>query len=319
MAYFDVFNGDADGICALLQLRLAQPLDSTLITGVKRDIKLLAKVEASSGDQVTVLDISMDKNKEALLSTLATGAAVFYCDHHFAGDIPQADNLTSLIDTDAGTCTSLLVNQHLNGQFAHWAVVAAYGDNMLVAADALADELGLTAEQKQALKDLGIAINYNGYGADLSDLHIAPADLFKALLEYPNPLEMIAQKAPLYVELIANYQADLKQVESAELKHASDTGSIFVLPNQAWARRISGVWGNDLANAAKDKAHAVLTELAKGGYLVSVRSPKNRPEGADDLCRQFETGGGRKAAAGINVLPEEELNRFINTFEQTFA
>ena len=51
---YDVFNGDADGICALLQLRLAEPLDSKLITGVKRDISLLKQVDASSGDSVTV-------------------------------------------------------------------------------------------------------------------------------------------------------------------------------------------------------------------------------------------------------------------------
>ena len=40
----DVFNGDADGICALIQYRLAYPEKSTLVTGVKRDIKLLEKV-----------------------------------------------------------------------------------------------------------------------------------------------------------------------------------------------------------------------------------------------------------------------------------
>ena len=38
----DVFNGDADGLCALHQLRLAEPLaDAQLVTGVKRDIALL--------------------------------------------------------------------------------------------------------------------------------------------------------------------------------------------------------------------------------------------------------------------------------------
>ena len=42
MAYFDVFNGDADGICALLQLRQHTPRIATLITGVKRDIGLLS-------------------------------------------------------------------------------------------------------------------------------------------------------------------------------------------------------------------------------------------------------------------------------------
>ena len=41
MTRYDVFNGDADGICSLLQLRLAAPCDAVLVTGVKRDIALL--------------------------------------------------------------------------------------------------------------------------------------------------------------------------------------------------------------------------------------------------------------------------------------
>ena len=55
---YDVFNGDADGIIALLQLRLNEPKISKLITGVKRDIKLLGKI-ASQDDvtSVTALDI----------------------------------------------------------------------------------------------------------------------------------------------------------------------------------------------------------------------------------------------------------------------
>ena len=72
--HFDVFNGDADGLCALQQLRLAEPLHSTLVTGPKRDISLLKRVSASAGDHVTVLDISLDKNREALLSLLEQAA-----------------------------------------------------------------------------------------------------------------------------------------------------------------------------------------------------------------------------------------------------
>jgi hypothetical protein len=45
MTHYDVFNGDADGICALQQLRLAEPGTSVLVTGVKRDIGLLARVD----------------------------------------------------------------------------------------------------------------------------------------------------------------------------------------------------------------------------------------------------------------------------------
>ena len=47
--HYDVFNGDADGICALLQLRLEMPLVSTRITGIKRDIALLGRVPADPG------------------------------------------------------------------------------------------------------------------------------------------------------------------------------------------------------------------------------------------------------------------------------
>ena len=44
MQYFDVFNGDADGMCALHQLRLSYPRRAALVTGVKRDIDLLRRV-----------------------------------------------------------------------------------------------------------------------------------------------------------------------------------------------------------------------------------------------------------------------------------
>ena len=107
MARYDVFNGDADGICALLQLRLAAPADSTLITGVKRDIDLLKQVVAAPGDEITVLDVSMDTNRAALDAALAAGAKVTYVDHHFPGEIPQHGNLTAHINTDASCCTSL--------------------------------------------------------------------------------------------------------------------------------------------------------------------------------------------------------------------
>ena len=101
MADYDIFNGDADGICALLQLRLAEPRDAKLITGVKRDIDLVKQITTDPADRVTVLDISMDKNHDALVSTLETGAEVIYFDHHFPGEIPEAENLDAYIDTDA--------------------------------------------------------------------------------------------------------------------------------------------------------------------------------------------------------------------------
>ena len=56
-----------------------------------------------------------------------------------------------------------------------------------------------------------------------------------------------------------------------------------------------------------------------GGYVVSVRAPLSHKTGADELCRQFETGGGRKAAAGINHLAEVDYERFMNAFLDAFS
>ena len=99
MSQYDVFNGDADGICALHQLRLADPRESTLVTGPKRDIALLARVGAGAGDSVTVLDVSMARNRQPLEMLLARGAMVQYFDHHHAGDPLRHPHLQAFIDT----------------------------------------------------------------------------------------------------------------------------------------------------------------------------------------------------------------------------
>jgi hypothetical protein len=54
------------------------------------------------------------------------------------------------------------------------------------------------------------------------------------------------------------------------------------------------------------------------GFNVSIRAPTARPHGADVLARSFPAGGGRPNAAGINALPEAELDRFTAAFARTF-
>jgi len=129
MKCYDVFNGDADGIISLVQLRLAEPRDAKLVTGRKRDIKLLSRLDVKQGDQVTVLDISMRSNMDDLNRILAANASVFYVDHHNAGDIPNHPNLISVIDTSPEMCTAMLINEALDGEYLSWAVTATFGDN----------------------------------------------------------------------------------------------------------------------------------------------------------------------------------------------
>ena len=84
MNRFDVCNGDADGLCAVVQWRLAHPAPATLITGLKRDIELLQQVQAAPGDEVLVCDLSMQRNLPALQRVLQQGARVRWFDHHVA-------------------------------------------------------------------------------------------------------------------------------------------------------------------------------------------------------------------------------------------
>jgi hypothetical protein len=318
MTQFDAFNGDADGICALHQLRLAEPLQSELITGVKRDIALLERVEAKTGDQVTVLDISLDKNRIPLKKLLQQGAEILYFDHHFAGDIPDHPNLKTHINTEPTICTSLLVDQYLEGQYKAWAVTAAFGDNLHDSAINAAQSLQLTESKLDSLKNLGIYLNYNGYGSSLEDLHFHPADLYQKIQPYEDPMGFIESDSA-YQQLRDGYKSDMENTETLQPEIETSKGAVFMLPDKSWARRVSGVFGNELARKFPDRAHALLTLKKDNGYIVSVRAPLATKTGADELCRQFETGGGRQAAAGINHLPENDAELFIQRFQQSFS
>lgn len=314
----DVFNGDADGICALHQLRLAEPGDSQLVTGPKRDIALLDRVDAQAGDRITVLDIALSKNRAALDRLLSAGARVRYFDHHQPGEIPSHPNFEAHIDTDAGVCTSLLVNDHLGGRYLPWAVAAAFGDNLADAARRAAAPLQYSEDQLAQLQSLGECLNYNGYGETLDDLFFDPAALYRQLRPYADPFAFVAE-SPAYQTLKAGYAQDMARAMAVPAAESRAAGRIFVLPAEKWARRISGVFGNRLAVESPNQAHAVLTAKPGGGYVVSVRAPVAARAGADTLCSQFDSGGGRKAAAGINHLPEAELGRFIASFFAVFS
>lgn len=314
---YDLFNGDADGICALLQLRKAEPRETQLVTGVKRDINLLARVDAVAGDRITVLDVSMDKNKEGLHQALEAGASVFYVDHHKPGEIPDSPALTALINEAPDVCTAALVNGHLGGSHLDWAVTGAFGDNLKDTARSLARELDISAQELAELEALGTYINYNGYGPAIEDLHFDPKELYLRLYAAEGPLDFVAN-SPDFGKLSDGYAQDMGLAEKLQPAESNSATAVFILPNEAWARRVSGVYSNDLATDNPQRAHAVLTVKDDGNYLVSVRAPMVNKQGAADLCQQFPTGGGRAGAAGINDLPADMLSDFVAAFQQAY-
>lgn len=316
---YAVFNGDADGIIALLQLRLSTPIKSELITGVKRDIELLSLISPIKGDKLTVLDISMEKNIDALNNILNQGAHVFYVDHHRTGDIPEHKDLDAHIDLDANTCTALIIDALLNSQYHAWAIVAAYGDNLIAKANLLAEKAGYSEAQASQLKELGTLINYNGYGGSINDLLFHPADLYRALLAYPCPFKVFEDKKSPYDSLRKAYQHDLNKVLAINPSYTSHILDVFELPDEQWARRIGGIFSNLLANDQPKRAFIVLTEKSNNGFLVSLRAPLDNKQGAGELCSQFKTGGGRAGAAGINYLPKNALNQLVELVENHYG
>jgi hypothetical protein len=317
MTHYDVFNGDADGLCSLHQLRLDDSRDSVLVTGAKRDVELLERVEAKAGDSVTALDISLASNRRALTMLLARGVSVQYFDHHFAGEIPKHPKLQATIDTSPDVCTGIIVDRYLQGRRRIWAAVAAFGDDLDTPARALVAQLGLDTSHVASLRLLGEALAYNAYGDSEEDLIVHPSELYETMQPYADPFELIEAEA-----LIAH----IGEVRGEDLNLAADIApefvgrcaAAYVLPDAAWSRRVRGAFGNELARRSPDRAHAILTPDADGGYMVSVRAPRAKPTGADSLCRSFPSGGGRASAAGINHLPPGEVAAFVRRLDESF-
>ena len=315
---YDIFNGDADGIFALHQYRLAHPAPSThLITSVKRDIALVSRVERVVDCTICVFDLSLASNLSALETVLRNNNTVHYFDHHFAGDIPVSPLLHTSIDPSAETCTSVLVNKAIGDTVSPWAICGAFGDNLHKLATKMADSISLSKEQTSQLHELGELFNYNGYGSSLADLHFHPEDLYKAVRPHQNPFSFI-DSAPQLDTLRAGYKEDLERAMQQQEMDGTGKNRVYFFPDATWARRVGGVFSNLKAQERTDCAHALVTENSNHTLRISVRAPLQNRTGADTLCKKFSTGGGRAAAAGINYLPADMLDSFLSEFQSTF-
>lgn len=308
-----VCNGDADGLCAAVQWRLHAPAPAVLLTGLKREIELLRHVPAQAADEVTVFDLSMLRNEDALRRLLAEGVRVRWFDHHAAPPIPDDPKLEAHVDPAPGLCSSLIVDAYLDGRHRAWALAGAYGDNLAAVADPLAEALGLDPEQRGALRRLGEAINYNAYGTLPSDPIVHPAALFERMAAHADPLRFAA--ADQVVDRIdARRRADLQRALALAPLRQGPRSCAWRLPDEAWSRRVVGTVANAFSNADPGRAHAVLLPLEGGGYLVSVRAPRGSAMAANTFCAGFG-GAGRAAAAGIDRLPGPALEPFLAAFE----
>ncbi|MBW1636625.1 MAG: acetyltransferase [Deltaproteobacteria bacterium] len=318
MMHFDIFNGDADGIFALHQIRLSRPRPSaSLITGVKRDITLLSRVADRKNCSLSVFDISLDSNRHFLEQILCNNNSVEYFDHHFAGSIPQSPLLKHTIDVSADTCTSLLVNSTLDNRSASWAICGAFGDNLHKQAQQLADEIGLTGPQTLQLQEMGELFNYNGYGATIEDLHFHPEKLYRTIRPFEDPFDFFSS-SPLLNTLRQGFNSDLAMALKQKEYPVKGRNRVYLFPSSPWARRIQGVFSNLKAREETTAAHALIVENEDLTLRVSLRAPLADRRDADTLCKLFPTGGGRAAAAGINSMPASMFSEFLDRLNLTY-
>ena len=316
MPHFDIFNGDADGICAIHQIRLNNPQESTLVTGVKRDTLLLKNVTSVKNSVLTVLDISSHANRGPLLKLLKQGNTIHYYDHHFSGEIPESLLFHPHIDTSPGVCTSIIVDRCLQGVHRSWAIVASFGDNIHSSALKLADSLKLDTKEIEKLREMGELINYNSYGETKEELYYSPESLYRAINTFSDPLEFFHSSGEL-VKLREGFLNDMTLAEAILPQRNCTAGRIFIFPNEEWCRRVCGTSINKLAREEPYLAHSLLVEKHDGTFQISVRAPLAKPYGAEKLCIKF-AGGGRAMAAGINDLVPEEVELFFEAFEEQF-
>lgn len=310
----DVFNGDADGILALHQLRIVEPKDSKLVTGLKRDIALLKQVSEVPGAIVTVLDISLERNVNALKQSLENQQKVLWFDHHLAGDIPNHTHLETHIDHSPEVCTAILVDSYLGHQYKDWAIAGAFGDNL----HAVARKRGAEHSEGdlEKLQEIGEAINYNAYGESRDDQTCSPEDVVLDLRKFDNPFEYYVS-SQVFKEIIKQKESDTAAMQSAKELYSGQAGKALLLPDGAASRRMSGIFSNDLVYAEPGLAHAIMTNF-QDGYRISIRAPLDRPQGADVLAKKF-SGGGRAKASGVDCLPKHQLDDFCSAMEEVFV
>lgn len=322
MDLIDVFNGDADGLCALMQWRLSYPAEAELVSGVKRDNALLRRVGSGVGKTLLVLDINFENNRADVSRLLVDGAVIRYFDHHYpgaqVGDLLDHPALTLTVDESPEVCTSLLVHRAIGGAQPAWAVAGAFGDNMPTVAARLAEASGFGREATATLRQLGELLNYNGYGSELADLHFDPVVLYGALRDYGDPFDFVAE-AEAYTTLKRGYQEDMAAVSAVQPATRSADCAIYMLPDRPWARRAIGVWANALSQHERSRAHLIFCPDGRGTYTASVRAPQLRPYGAASFCREFPGGGGRESAGGITGLDAAAIDKVSAAFLARFA
>lgn len=338
-----IFNGDADGIVAqhILGLEIGAP--DMRITGRKRDIDLLRLAPPMERGRIHVMDVSLSRNRDALTALLPAmdkgGLGITWYDHHDPGEPPAHPALTLNINQAPETCTAVIVNAVMGHKHPLWAAMGAYGDNLSATASALASAGGASSHEAALLRRVGVLLNYNAYGDEPGDALFDAADIAVRMAGVPSALDFCWEQS-LIAPLAARFEEDRELFHQLAPLVESAWACAYLVPDEAFARRYGATWANERVMQKPAEALAVIHPRKDGTYTVSIRSPrdwrassfldgkdgKDAKDGKDgavrsaaELAKEFPTGGGRKLAAGIDVLPADQLQRFTDRFREFYG
>jgi hypothetical protein len=176
-----------------------------------------------------------------------------------------------------------------------------------------------TTSRLHVLRELGECLNYNGYGEQPRDLHFHPAELYRRLSAYARPLRFRRRKPGLR----ATSKRGMPPTWRRRAPGRCACGASVRRGVCPAGRRLGSPCLRGLCQRAGAKsscARPCHPDALGQGALCRQRARADRQSpGADTLCLRFETGGGRKAAAGINQLAEARLDAFIDAFFEIYA
>jgi hypothetical protein len=204
----------------------------------------------------------------------------------------------------ANGCTSLMVDCLLQGKYRGWALVGAYGKQLKHLADAQATVMGIGAAEREGLQRLGELISYNADVAHTRHLYLEPANLYAQLARYQDPLEFLRCES-LAEDLDGVRQSDLERALALPAYWKDGHASVFVLPDQDWASRVSSHFKSRLCEMEPHRAHAVLTPSDTGFFRAAVQA---------SIMPGYQARPKRWL---IDHLPAGEVDHLISAFSAT--
>ena len=115
---------------------------------------------------------------------------------------------------------------------------------------------------------------------------------------------ILLQTEPAFPLLKQGYAADMALAQALAPEWETPAGSVTILPDQPWSRRVSGVFGNHLARAEPALAHAVLTRKAQWRLSGQRARPARKPDAVPTNC-----AASSRAAAGARPPPGSTICR----------